>query len=91
MIEEGAVGMSAAGAVTANARGGPAGVINRLEGLHRCDNLQLRKTIKVFCRHVLCMLDAKTAVPIAICFGNLAINIQHDGNGLVADGMRTNL
>ena len=66
MVQESTERVGAAGAVVADALLRPAAVIDGVVGLHRSNHVQLCESVKVFCRHVLRMFDAKAAIALTV-------------------------
>ena len=74
-----------------NALLGPAPIIDGMIGLDGCNHVQLGKAIKILGRHVLRMLDAESAVALAVGLHDFAVEVKDDRNALIADGVRANL
>src|ERR1019366_5222938 len=84
-------GVGAAGAIMADVRLGKAAVVNRVVGLDRCNHVQLSKTLEVFGRHVLRVLDAQPTIGGAMRFDYLGIQVKDGGNTFVANGVSADL
>ena len=91
MIKKGAERVGTAGAVMSDALFSPTSVVNRMIRLNRRDDVQSCEAVEVFRRHVLSVLDSEAAVGFAMRPGNFTIQIENHRNGLVADGMSTEL
>jgi hypothetical protein len=91
MLEEGAEGVGAAGAVGADPVRGPATVVDRVVRLHRGDHPERREAVEVLRRHVLRVLDPQAAVGGAVRFLDLFVQVEHGRDPLVADGMHADL
>ena len=68
---------------------GPAAVVNRMVRLHGSDHLQLRKAIKVLCRHMLSVFNAPTPIRLAMRFRDITIQVEDGRDGGVPDRMGT--
>src|SRR5713226_1634378 len=75
----------------ANALLRPAPIINRMVGLDGGNHVKLGEAVEVLGCHVLCMLDAETAVSLAMGFRHFRVQVKNDRDPLVADGMRAEL
>src|SRR5437763_17160402 len=88
MIQESAKRVSAAGAIMADSSLRPTAVVDCMIRLDGGDHVQLRETVEVLGGHVLRMLDAKTAVGLALSLRDLRINVEDHRKGLIADRVR---
>src|SRR4051812_4575937 len=59
--------------------------------LHRSDDSHLRKALKIFCCHVLRVLDAESTVTDPIHFRDVFKQIEYCGDGAVTYGMNAEL
>src|SRR2546427_10657795 len=91
MIQESAKSVSAAGAIMADSSLRPTAVVDCMIRLDGGDHVQVRETVQVPGRHVLRMLDAKTAVGFAMSLRDLRINVEDHRNGLIADRVSAEL
>ena len=72
----------------ANAAFGPAPVVDGVIGLHGGDHTKLGEAVEIFRSHVLRVLDAETAICLAVFFDDIGVEIEDDRDCLVADGVR---
>ena len=66
MVKESAKVISTAGAIVADALLSPTTIVDSMIRLNRSDDVQLRKAIKIFCRHVLRVLDSQSAITVTV-------------------------
>src|SRR5439155_6751417 len=81
----------AAGAIMADSRLRPTAVVDCVIRLDGSDHVKLSETVEVLGRHVLRVLDAKTAVGFAMSLRDLRINVEDHRNGLIANRVRAEL
>ncbi len=53
--------------------------------------MELRKSLEIFLRHVLRVLDRKTLVMIAVFLFDIGENVEHHRDRTIADGMNAHL
>ena len=69
----------------------PPTVVDGVVRLHRSDDVELRKSLKILRRHVLRVLDGKTLVVITVLSFDITENIENHRDRAVADCMNAKL
>src|SRR5207245_1155926 len=78
VVQESAESVSAAGTIVANAAFGPAPVVDGVIGLHGGDHTKLGEAVEILRSHVLRVLDAETAICLAVFFDDIGVEIEDE-------------
>src|SRR5207247_5001000 len=85
VIEKAAPRVTVSCAIVTEAFFRPAAVVDRVIRLHRGNDVELGKSLEIFLRRVLGVLDGKTLIMVTVVLFDVPENMLRHGGGVVAD------